>query len=105
VLSLGLSGDAGLLAVGLSDGTLTVRKHARPTGLSSSAGAAGAAGALGAASAAARRRARLELNAGNFRYFLRGRGTKAAAGDYAVAARRRARLAPYDRLLKGFQYR
>ncbi|KIY97585.1 U3 small nucleolar RNA-associated protein 15-like protein [Monoraphidium neglectum] len=105
VLSLGLSGDAGLLAVGLSDGTLTVRKHARPKGLSSSAGAAGAAGALGAASAAARRRARLELNAGNFRYFLRGRGTKAAAGDYAVAARRRARLAPYDRLLKGFQYR
>lgn len=30
ILSLGLSGDAGLLAVGLADGTLTVRKHAKP---------------------------------------------------------------------------
>ncbi|KAI8472262.1 MAG: WD40-repeat-containing domain protein [Monoraphidium minutum] len=104
VLSLGISGDAGLLAVGLADGTLTVRKHARPKA-PPGAGALAAAGAGAAASGAARRRARLEINAGNFRYFLRGRGTKAAAGDYAVAQRRAARLAPYDRLLKGFQYR
>lgn len=105
VLSLGISGDAGLLAVGLADGTLTVRKHARPKALAGDASALAAAGASGAATAAARRRARLEMNAGNFRYFLRGRSAKAAAGDYAVARRRSARLAPYDKLLKAFQYR
>jgi U3 small nucleolar RNA-associated protein 15 len=102
VLSLGLSGDAGLLAVGLADGTLTVRRHASGGG-----GGSGASGAVGSGGPgrAARRRARLEMHAGNFRYFLRGRGAKAAPGDFAVAQRRRARLAPYDRLLKRFQYR
>jgi U3 small nucleolar RNA-associated protein 15 len=108
VLSLGLSGDAGLLAVGLADGTLTVRKHARPKAAAIGGGGGGAAGGGGKAGGlgrAARRRARLEMNAGNFRYFLRGRGAKAAPGDFAVAQRRRARLAPYDKLLKRFLYR
>ena len=109
VLSLGLSGDAGLLAVGLADGTLTARKHLRPPQVAVGAGGGFAMGSAaaggGAAARAARRRARLELNAGNFRYFLRGRSTKASAGDFAVEARRRARLAPYDRYLRRFQYR
>ena len=30
VLSLGLSPDCGLLAVGMADGALSVRRHARP---------------------------------------------------------------------------
>ncbi|GBF88130.1 hypothetical protein Rsub_00842 [Raphidocelis subcapitata] len=109
VLSIGISPDAGLLAAGLADGTLTVRRHARPRGGGGAGGAAavgaggGAAGGVGGR--AARRRARLEMNASTFRYFLRGRSTRAAPGDFAVAARRRARLAPYDKMLKRFLYR
>lgn len=68
VLSLGISGDAGLLAVGLADGTLTVRKHARPKVVEGAAAAAIGGGGSGAARRAARRRARLEVNASNFRW-------------------------------------
>lgn len=58
-----------------------------------------------AAAAAARRRTPQRLTAANFKYFLRGRTSKAAAGDIVVAARRRVHLAPYDRALRAFRYR
>lgn len=62
-------------------------------------------GSAAAAAAASRRRFQApRLTAANFRYFLRGRSSKAAAGDVVVAARRRANLAPYDRSLRAFRY-
>lgn len=51
-----------------------------------------------------RQRYRPRLTAANFRYFLRGRNAKAAAGDHVVAARKRAHLKPYDRFLRKFHY-
>ena len=94
VLSLGLSPDCGLLAVGTADGALCVRRHRNPK--------PAAAGARGAAPA---RRVRYgpRLSAANYRYIVRGRSEKAAADDVRVAARRRARLAPYDRDLRQFR--
>lgn len=55
--------------------------------------------------AAGRRRLHVpRLTAANFRFFLRGRSSKAGAGDVVVSARRRANLAPYDRALRAFRY-
>jgi hypothetical protein len=63
-------------------------------------------GSAAAAAAAAGRRHRQppRLTASNFRFFLRGRSSKASAGDVVVSARRRANLAPYDRALRAFRY-
>lgn len=95
VLSMGISPDCSLLAVGMADGTLSVRKHARPKPVQGSA----------AAVAGGRRRLHVpRLTAANFRFFLRGRSSKAGAGDVVVSARRRANLAPYDRALRAFRY-
>lgn len=41
VLSLGISPDCGLLAVGMADGALSVRRHARPKREAAADGAAG----------------------------------------------------------------
>ncbi|KAF8055723.1 utp15 [Scenedesmus sp. PABB004] len=101
VTALGLSADCGLLAVGMADGMLSVRRHAKPRG----AGGGGAAVGAGGGGRAGRRARPPRLNAANFRFFLRGRDAKAAASDVVVAARRRARLAPYDRALRAFRYR
>ncbi|KAK9841941.1 hypothetical protein WJX81_000200 [Elliptochloris bilobata] len=96
VLSLGLSPDCGLLAVGMADGALSVRRHARPK-----------PAAPGTPGAAPQKRARYgpKLTAANYRYIVRGRSEKAAADDVRIAAQRRARLAPYDRDLRQFRYR
>lgn len=61
----------------------------------------------GSAAAAVASRRRLHtprLTASNFRFFLRGRSSKAGVGDVVVSARRRANLAPYDRALRAFRY-
>lgn len=44
------------------------------------------------------------LTAANYRYFIRGQNSRAAADDYRVKARRQAKLAPYDKLLRQFRY-
>ncbi|WIA16183.1 hypothetical protein OEZ85_012896 [Tetradesmus obliquus] len=94
VTGLGLSADCSLLAVGMADGMLSVRKHAKPKVVQQ-----------GGAAAAQRRRRAPRLTAANFRFFLRGRNAKAGSGDVVVAARRRVHLAPYDRALRAFRYR
>ncbi|GLC39732.1 hypothetical protein PLESTM_000933800 [Pleodorina starrii] len=94
VLSLGLSPDCRLLAVGLADGSLTVRKHARPKAL---------AGAPGMPPPKTRYQPR--LTAANFRYFIRGQNSKAAETDYRVRKGRQAKLQPYDKMLRQFRYR
>lgn len=97
VTGVSISADAGALAVGMADGTLCVRRHARPR-------AAQAAGIGGGGSGRATRRTP-RLTAANFRFFLRGRNAKAGAADTVIAARRRVHLAPYDRSLRAFRYR
>jgi U3 small nucleolar RNA-associated protein 15 len=57
ILSMGLSPDCGLLAVGMADGNLSVRKHARPVGT----------GGDVTLSRAARNRGKIRLNASSYR--------------------------------------
>lgn len=98
VLALGISPDAGSLAVGMSDGTLCVRKH-------SSAGRAQGQRVVQTYNpfdTVQRRPPR--LTAANYRYFLRGQSAKAAEGDYRVAAQKKVQLAPYDHMLRKFRY-
>ncbi|KAK9801858.1 hypothetical protein WJX73_002537 [Symbiochloris irregularis] len=95
VLSLALSPDCSLMAVGMADGLLSLRKHANPRPSVQSTGAA--------AQTKARKKPR--LTAANFRYFVRGASERATAGDSVVAAQRGVRLQPYDKLLRKFRYR
>ncbi|KAL6772037.1 hypothetical protein ACKKBG_A28725 [Auxenochlorella protothecoides x Auxenochlorella symbiontica] len=95
ILSLGLSGDAGLLAVGLADGTLTVRKHAKPRADPAKAGIL----------VGRRSRRAPALTAATYRYFIRGQSSKAAAKDSVIAAERKAALAVHDKFLRKFRYR
>ncbi|MEW5302577.1 MAG: hypothetical protein WDW36_005346 [Sanguina aurantia] len=103
ILSLALSPDCSSLAVGLADGTLSIRKQVKRkpvTGLT--------AGSLNAHPDGRQpRRVRYgpKLTAANYKYFIRGQSEKAAAGDFRVVARIKSKLAPYDRLLRQFQYR
>lgn len=94
VLSLGISPDCGLLAVGMADGMLSIRKHDRPKAIK--------AGGIGAAPQR-RQRYKPQLTAANYRYFIRGQSERAAADDFKVAARRKAKLQPYDRMLRSFR--
>ncbi|KXZ44237.1 hypothetical protein GPECTOR_70g467 [Gonium pectorale] len=96
VLSLGLSPDCRLLAVGGADGTLSVRKHDRPKAVT-------VAGAT--SQPTPKRRWQPRLTAANFRYFIRGQNSKAAAADTVVRKKRQARLQPYDKMLRQFRYR
>lgn len=100
VLSLGVSPDAGLLAVGMADGMLSIRKHVRPKVASGTAAAAGRQ----EDGRVYRRPAYVpRLTAANFRYFIRGQNARAAADDYRIKAQQKARLAPYDKLLRQFR--
>ncbi|KAG2433548.1 hypothetical protein HYH02_012665 [Chlamydomonas schloesseri] len=96
VMSLGLSPDCRLLAVGMADGNLSVRKHARPK-------RAGVGAGPGAPEPRQRRAPR--LTAANYRYFIRGQNSRAAASDYRVVRQRQVRLQAYDRMLRQFRYR
>ncbi|EFJ42814.1 hypothetical protein VOLCADRAFT_66565 [Volvox carteri f. nagariensis] len=91
VLSMGLSPDCRLLAVGLADGTLSVRRHARPR--------------TAAPVAQERQPTQPKLTAANYRYFIRGQNSRAAATDFRVRKQRQARLQPYDKMLRQFRYR
>jgi len=95
VLSLGLSPDCGMLAVGMADGGVAVRRHDKPRAVTEGLGVR----------PQRRERYKPRLTAANFRYFIRGQSERAAATDYVVAARRKAKLQQYDRLLKQFRHR
>jgi len=45
------------------------------------------------------------MTAGSYRYFLRGKTSKAAIADMKIQSRRRVRLQQYDRHLRSFRYR
>ncbi|GAX79819.1 hypothetical protein CEUSTIGMA_g7259.t1 [Chlamydomonas eustigma] len=99
VMSLGISPDCKLLAVGMADGTLSIRQHDRPRVTLPD-------GTLGpASSSTGKLGTRVRLDASNFRYFIRGQNVKASMHEYRVVARRKAKLKPYDKLLRQFKYR
>ncbi|GFR40760.1 hypothetical protein Agub_g1372, partial [Astrephomene gubernaculifera] len=100
VMSLGISPDCRLLAVGMADSTLSVRKHERPKRAEG--------GALGGAAGGApppKPRWQPKLTAANYRYFIRGQNSRAAATDFQVRKQRAAKLQPYDKMLRQFRYR
>lgn len=96
VLSMGISPDCRLLAVGMADGMLSIRQHSRPHVVA-------ADGTLVPASRGGQQRRKPRLTAANFRYFIRGQNAKAGATDFQVLARRAAKLQDYDKSLRKFQ--
>jgi U3 small nucleolar RNA-associated protein 15 len=88
ILSMGLSPDNTTLAVGMADGTLTVRKRR----------------SLSQQAAASEKKQQQIARGGSFRYFLRGANRKPPADEFCVEKRRRRRLQPYDKFLLKFQY-
>lgn len=80
ILSLGLSKDAGHLAVGLADGTLSLRTHPKPQGVR-----------LGSKSERQSRKKPI-LTADSYRYFIRGQSSKAAEQDSVVQAQKKVRV-------------
>ncbi|KAL4517529.1 hypothetical protein Ndes2437B_g06758 [Nannochloris sp. 'desiccata'] len=94
ILSLAVAPDNSSFAVGMADGTLSLRRRRQQKILQESATAP-----------ASRKRYAPRLTASSFRYFIRGQSAKAAASDFVVAARRKVKLADYDRLLRRFRYK
>ena len=99
---MGISPDCKLLAVGMADGTLSIRQHDRPRVIRPD-GSVGIASA-GDAEQQGRRRSGFRLNASNYRYFIRGQNEKAAAHEHRVVVRRKAKLQPYDVMLRQFRW-
>jgi U3 small nucleolar RNA-associated protein 15 len=117
VMSLALAPDNSRMVVGLSDGTLVVRKRA--VDLTQSVGQVGARNRAVdpyknpteamRAQIAARKRAMEATNqtvvsGGTFQFYARGKGAKPQQDDYQVEKRRKAKLQPYDQFLKEFSY-
>lgn len=111
VLSVAVAPDASALAVGCADGTLALRTRARRA--SSSAVGSGGAQQRGATRVVPPHKLHLPLlprsgrvlDAGSYRYFIRGQGSRPGDGDAVVLARRRARVAPFDAALRRFRHR
>ena len=117
VMSLALAPDNSRLVVGLSDGTLVVRKRA--IDLSSSVGQVGSRNravdpyknpteamraAIKARKAAMAATNQTVVSGGTFQFFQRGKGAKPNQDDYQVEKKRKAKLQPYDKFLKEFSY-
>ena len=109
VLSVALSPDANLLAVGTANKLLSLRKRNKPRESRADAVSLGerrstsASGGLSVGGGGRRRRPR-RLDAGSYHYFIRGTDAKAAEGDARILRRRRARLAAHDHALRRFRY-
>lgn len=113
VLSVALSPDAQVLAVGTANRLLSIRRRSRGSrrgvgteeGVregSASGGEERRSGGGGGGNSGTRGPRRLD--AGSWRYFARGQNARAAEGDARVERRRRARLAPHDHALRRFRY-
>lgn len=111
ILSMAVAPGAQALAVGLANGTLALRRRMQVK-VDAAGGGGGEAGGAPARRAAVSPGGGLQLplsgrrlDAGSFRYFIRGQSSRAAAGDAAVTRRRRAKLAPFDAHLRRFRHR
>jgi U3 small nucleolar RNA-associated protein 15 len=102
VLSLGLSSNNKHLAVGMADGTLSIRRH---SGGGAKRAAGSGSGDDNSVNGNRREKYKVRLTAASYRYFIRGQSSKAAADDLVVAKKKKAALGQYDRLLRKFRYR
>lgn len=94
VLSMAISPDCATLAVGMANGMLAVKRHAKPTPVP---------GARAPPPKAPRKVPR--LTAASYKYFLRGQSSAPSADDFLVRAQRRVKLAAFDRQLRRFRYK
>jgi U3 small nucleolar RNA-associated protein 15 len=106
VLSVALSPDASVLAVGTANRLLSIRRRSRRgRGGEEGVGRGGDAEAVGPGTGTrGKRNGPRRLDAGSYQYFTRGQNARAAEGDARVERRRRARLAPHDHALRRFRY-
>ena len=116
VLSVALSPDADVLAVGTANRLLSIRRRSR--GVAREGTEEGVGGGVlshdgrrtirprrsGSGSGPGTRTGPRRLDAGSYLYFVRGQNARAAEGDARVERRRRARLAPHDHALRRFRY-
>ncbi|BDA47532.1 U3 small nucleolar RNA-associated protein 15 homolog [Coccomyxa sp. Obi] len=92
VLSVAISPNAALLAVGMENGQLSVRKHSHNKG------------PVGGAPKP-KKVWQQRLTAATYRYFERGTTEKPSKDDVKISQPGMRRLAPYDHMLRHFQYR
>ncbi|KAK9905478.1 hypothetical protein WJX75_000621 [Coccomyxa subellipsoidea] len=93
VMSVAISPNAALLAVGMADGQLSVRKHSHNKG------------PAGGGPAKAKKVWKPTSTAASYRYFVRGTTEKPSKDDIKISQPGMRRLAPYDHMLRHFQYR
>lgn len=91
----------------MATGLLSIRRRAKPraSALALAGVPSAAAGASAAQGPPPRPPRWKRMDAGAFRFFIRGRNAKAAEGDHRHAARKRAHLQLYDKHLRRFHYR
>lgn len=85
VMSVGVSGNDRILATGLLDGTVSVRRRI-----------------VKADEVETRKKAMIRT--GTYKYYVRGAQNKAAEDDFTVDAVKKKKLQEYDHFLKKFQY-
>ena len=101
VMTCSLSPDANCLAVGMANKVLSVRRRTKPRqGGDEYNGYQGVRSKRKGFTMKKPRR----LDAGHWRYFIRGQNTKAAADATKILRQRRIHLAVHDRMLKQFRY-
>jgi U3 small nucleolar RNA-associated protein 15 len=99
VLSCSLSPDANCLATGLANKVLSVRRRTKARNGDDDSYQGVRSKKKGFTVKKPRR-----LDAGHWRYFIRGQNSKAAADATKVLRQRRVHLAAHDRMLKQFRY-
>eukprot|EP00753_Platysulcus_tardus_P020885 PLAT8452.3.p1 GENE.PLAT8452.3~~PLAT8452.3.p1 ORF type:complete len:540 (+),score=230.78 PLAT8452.3:21-1640(+) len=110
IMSLAVSPDNRLLAVGQADGTLCIKERVRRTSALAAIGSGGA-DADGDDSRYDDGKQRLRPKPGSRRYFGRGSNKRKPAAGVAIVApaprssRRRKRLKPWDQFIKAFRYK
>jgi U3 small nucleolar RNA-associated protein 15 len=120
VYSMALAPDNSRMVVGLSDGTLVVRKRA--IDLSQSIGSAGSVSKkrprasvydnpteamraqIAARKAAMEATSQTVKSGGTFQFYSRGKNSKANINDYIVTSQKKVKLQNYDLLMKEFSY-
>lgn len=89
----------------MATGLLSIRRRAKPRASALALAGLPAPGAAPAQGPPPRPPRYKRMDAGAFRFFIRGRNAKAAEGDHRHAARKRAHLSTYDKQLRRFHYR
>ena len=99
VLSVALSPDANVIAVGCANKLLSIRRRKVPR--EAAYGLCGVGGRV--CVGGGKKRGPRRLDAGSWQYFVRGTNEKAAEGQMVIARRKQIRLKPYDKALRRFR--